>query len=241
MKAEERLRRYGKKAYAKMRGLKGKKAIKEIERLSKHKEVPLEIPSKAPYISRAQRSYWKDVKMLSKERKINIKESRRLLKKEKTARNVQVRVIKRGKGWQLTMNAIYEHMEEDGKRLPKPFEREEQGGNSYVHYEESFFECYEEAFQECVADAIVSLGGSGWVLIKILKETWTRYYGREQYLTKTNKAELKEHEEEQKTKSKEGKERRSKRQRAKGQGLKAKGQKTQGILSTEFLQRGLYK
>lgn len=188
MKAEERLRRYGKKAYAKMRGFRGKKALKEVERLKTYKEVPLEIKPKAPYISRSQRSYWRDVKSLSKERKIGIKESRRILKKEKTGRNVQVRVIKSGNGWQLVMKGLYIRTKKDGESLKPPYEEVEQTGYSTVFEEQD----YEEAFEECQKEALNNLGGamfgdgygniiedSDWKLKKVLKETWVRYFGRE--------------------------------------------------------------
>ena len=124
--------------------------------------------------------------MLSKERGIGIKEARGILKREKTGRNVQVRVIKRGEGWQLVMEGIYERREKEGEKLKAPFERTKQKGHSTIFEKQD----YEEAFEECQKAALNVLGGamfgdgygntedSDWVLIKVIKETWLRYYGR---------------------------------------------------------------
>lgn len=184
-KAAERIQAYGVKAFVKMLG---KTAIKKrggYKRLieyytAKYPTAPFELVPKAPYISRTQKSYWKDVKALSKARKMAIKESRKILKKLKTAKNVQVRVIKEGEGWQLVMLGLYERQEKDGEKLEPPYIREEAEGHSYVSRYEDFQECYDDALEECINDAQAQLGGSGWILIKILKETWIRYYGREQ-------------------------------------------------------------
>jgi homoserine trans-succinylase len=163
-----------------MRGFRGKKALREIKRLKKLiPTAPIELEPKAPYISRSQRSYWKDVKALAKARDMPIKDTRKLLKKLKTAKNVQVRVIKSGTGWQLVMLGLYEHQEKDGEKLEAPFNQEEEEGHSYVHYTDEYHEEEEEAFDECVREAQAKLGGSGWILVKVLKETWIRFYGRE--------------------------------------------------------------
>lgn len=181
MKAKERIARYGLEAYAKMRGLRGKSAAKMVESYKSKTYLPIarHIEPKAPYISRSQRSYWKDVKKLAGARDINVKSSRKLLKGLRTAKNVQVRVIKQGGGFQLIMDGLYEHREKDGEVLEAPYTREEERGHSYMHYVETHYDCYEEALEECIADAIIRLGGTGWILIKVLKETWIRYYGRE--------------------------------------------------------------
>lgn len=196
MKAKERLLKYGISAYLKMRGLK-KTASRILFYQHKYPVAKLELPAKAPYISRSQRSYWKDVKALSKERNITIKESRKLLKSLKTDKNVQVKVIKSGEGWQLMMLGLYElkekgrqtqleyfreigierpDLEEQAKQLPGT--QREMLGYSKTHRVETNDECYDEALGECIRYAQGELGGSGWFLIKIIKETWYRYYGR---------------------------------------------------------------
>lgn len=180
-KASERIKKYGVEAFVKMLGKKAIKARGGRSRLikyytKKYPEAPITLEPKAPYISRTQRSYWKDVKALSKARDMPIKQARKLLKRLKTAKNVQVRVIKEGEGWQLIMIGIYENTDKESIYYKQ---QEEATGHSYVHYEEDFNECYEEAFNECIREAQATLGGSGWVLIKVLKENWIRYFGRE--------------------------------------------------------------
>ena len=180
-KAAERIKKYGVEAFVKMLGKKAIKARGGKARLlkyytEKYPAAPLRLAPKAPYISRSQRSYWKDVKALSEARDMPIKETRKLLKGLKTGRNVQVRVIKSGDGFQLIMNGIYENIDKDSIYFKQ---QEEQEGHSYIHYEEDFRECYNEAKEECVREAQAMLGGSGWLLVKILKETWIKYYGRE--------------------------------------------------------------
>ena len=176
MKAAERILKYGIKAYLKMRGLR-KTASRILFYQRKYPTAKLELPSLAPHISRSQRSYWKDVKALSEERDIPIKETRKLLKGLKTDRNVQVRVIKSGEGWQLIMLGLYENADKDDIYFKQ---REESLGHSFVHRTETNYECYDDALEECIKEAQAKLGGSGWQLIKILKETWIRYYGREE-------------------------------------------------------------
>ena len=183
-KASERIKKYGVEAFVKMLGKKAIKARGGRARLlkyytAKYPMAPIRIEPKAPYISGSQRSYWKDVKALSKARDMPIKDTRKLLKNLKTAKNVQVRVIKQGEGWQLVMVGIYEHQERDGEKLEAPFEQEEAEGHSYVHYTDEYHEEEEEAFNECIREAQAKLGGSGWILVKVLKETWIRYFGRE--------------------------------------------------------------
>lgn len=184
-RAAERIQKYGVEAFVKMLG---KTAIKKRggrARLlkyytEKYPTAPLRIEPTAPYISRTQKSYWKDVKSLAKARDMSIKNTRALLKKLRTAKNVQVRVIRSGEGWQLEMLGLYEHQVKDNEVLPKPYEKEQIEGFSYMHYTETHYECYNEALGECINEAQAKLGGSGWILVKILKETWLRYYGREQ-------------------------------------------------------------
>jgi transcriptional regulator len=179
MKLEERVMRYGAEAYAKMRGIKGKISIKkEVERLKNlFPKIFIKDKKLAPYISRSQRSYWKDVKALAKARDMPIKKTRKLLKRLKTAKNVQVRIIKSGEGFQLIMLGLYENVDKEDISFKQ---REESEGHSYIHYEEDFHESYDEALAECIAESQAKLGGSGWELVKILKETWIRYYGREE-------------------------------------------------------------
>lgn len=181
MKLKERLLRYGAVSYAKMRGFRGKRALKEIERLKKLiPTAPIEIEPKAPYISRTQKSYWRDVKAVSKAQDIPIKQSRKLLKGLKTDKNVQVRVIKSGDGWQFILYGKYEHWDKEEyergeKDREKKHEIKDQYGGSYFHKEQD----YEEMFGEAEREAKSVLGGTGWMLIKVLKEIWIRYYGRE--------------------------------------------------------------
>lgn len=182
-KASERIKKYGVEAFVKMLGKKAIKARGGRARLlkyytAKYPEAPLRIEPEAPYISRTMKSYWRDVKSLSEARNISIKDTRKLLKKLKTAKNVQVRVIRQGEGWQLIMLGRYEHRTKDDEALMKPYEVAEIEGHSYMKYDD-FTECYEEALEECIREAQATLGGSGWILVKILKETWIRYYGRE--------------------------------------------------------------
>ena len=174
MKAKERIARYGMEAYAKMRGFTAKKVLEEeVERLKKiYPTYPVKDKELAPYISRSQKSYWKDVKSLVKARDIRIKQARKLLKGLKTAKNVNVRVIKSGEGWQLIMLGLYENTDKENIHYK---EREEEKGHSYVHGEQDYDECLDE----CTREAQATLGGSGWELVKVLKETWIRYYGRE--------------------------------------------------------------
>lgn len=176
-KASERIKTYGVEAFVKMLGKKAIKARGGPARLlkyytEKYPEAPISLEPKAPYISRSQRSYWKDVKSLAKARDMSIKKTRKLLKKLKTAKNVQVRVIKSGEGWQLVMLGVYENTDKENIYYKQ---REEAEGHSYVHEEQN----YDEAVNECIREAQATLGGSGWQLIKILKETWIKYYGRE--------------------------------------------------------------
>jgi len=58
-------------------------------------------------------------------------------------------------------------------------QREKATGHSYVHYTDEYHEEEEEAFDECIREAQAKLGGSGWILVKVIKKTWIRYYGRE--------------------------------------------------------------
>jgi len=183
-RASERIKKYGVEAFIKMLGEAAIKKRGGRSRLlkfytAKYPEAPLRIEAKAPYISRTMRSYWKDVKLLAKARDITPGKSRGILKRLKTSKNVQVRVIKQGEGWQLIMVGLYEHKEKDNELLKAPYDREEQKGYSYMCYEDNFNDCYDDALDECIRDAQAQLGGSGWILVKIIKETWVRYYGRE--------------------------------------------------------------
>ena len=207
-KASERIKKYGVEAFVKMLGQtaikkRGGKAKLLKYYTEKYPTAPISVEPSAPYTSRSQRSYWKDVKSLSEARDIPIKQTRKLLKGLKTDRNVQVRVIKQGEGWQLVMLGLYEYHEKEGEvitiqkeidyfkeigiKRPELEEemkrtgyqikgvRQEATGHSYVHENKDYDECLEE----CIREAQATLGGSGWILIKILKETWIRYYGRE--------------------------------------------------------------
>lgn len=187
-KTAERIKKYGIEAYIKQlnKTVKahrtGKEWIKYYQK--KYPDAPLTISPTRPDISRTQRSYWKDVKTLSKARDITPREGRSILKKLKTAKNVQVRVIKEGSGWQFIMFGRYEHWDkeeiETGRDKKKPHEIDEEIGYSYVCYEKNYGACYSDSFNEAKADAQFKLGGSGWILIKVLKETWIRFIGRKE-------------------------------------------------------------
>ena len=187
-KAAERIEKYGVKAFVKMLGEKAIKARGGRARLlkyyiAKYPTAPLELKPKAPYISRSQRSYWRDVKSLAKARDMSIKSTRKLLKKLKTDSKVQVRVIKEGEGWQYILFGRYEHrdkeeMETEERDPEKSHEIQDETGWSHVHFTDEYYEEEEEAFGEAVNSAQHTLGGSGWQLIKVLKETWIRFYGR---------------------------------------------------------------
>ena len=188
-KAAARIEKYGVKAFVDMLG---KKAIKKRggrARLlkyytEKYPTAPLRLEPKAPVITRSMRSYWKDVKALAKARNIGTKASRKILKGLKTDSKVQVRVVKDGHGWQFILFGKFEHwdkeeMENEEKDPEKKHEIKDETGWSYVHYCDEYYEEEEEAFDEAKRDAQYTLGGSGWQLIKVLKETWIRFYGRE--------------------------------------------------------------
>lgn len=179
-KAAARIQKYGVKAFVKMLGETARKKRGGTAKLikyytAKYPSAPITLEPKAPYISRSQRSYWRDVKSLAEARDMSIRETRKLLKRLKTGRNVQVRVIKSGEGWQLIMLGVYENRDKDDINFKR---QQTEEGHSYIHYEEDFSESYDEALEECIREAQAKLGGSGWELIKILKETWIRYYGR---------------------------------------------------------------
>ena len=187
-KTSERIKKYGIEAYIKQlnKTVKahrtGKEWIKYYQK--KYPDAPLTIAPTRPDISRAQRSYWKDVKTLSEARDITPREGRSILKKLKNAKNVQVRVIKEGSGWQFILFARYEHRNkeeiETETRQDYKHEEKEQIGYSYTHYDEDFKDCEEEAFEEAKRDAQFVCGGSGWTLIKVLKETWIRFIGKKE-------------------------------------------------------------
>ena len=187
-KAKERIAKYGVEAFVKMLGEKAIKKRGGRPRLlkyytEKYPTAPIRLEPEAPHISRTMKSYWKDVKALSDARDIGIKKSRKILKSLKTDKNVQVRLIEQGEAWQLIMLGEYKNNETKEKAIEE--------GNSYLHYDDDFNDCYEEALEECIKSALNKLSGamfgdgyadieeSDWVLVKVLKETWLRYYGRE--------------------------------------------------------------
>lgn len=176
-KAAARIEKYGVEAFVKMLGQtaikkRGGKAKLLKYYTEKYPTAALTLEPKAPYISQSQRSYWRDVKSLARSRDMKIKDIRTLLKGLKTSKNVQVRVIKEGEGWQLVILGLYENTDKESIDYKT---QEEAEGHSYVHDEQDYTECLEE----CIREAQAQLGGSGWLLVKVLKETWIRYYGRE--------------------------------------------------------------
>ena len=186
-KAAERIQKYGVEAFVKMLGKKAIKARGGRARLlkyytEKYPTAPLKITPKAPYISRHMEEYWKDVKAIKEGHEISITEARKLLKREKQGdrrARVKVMVTKKGKSWQLLVKGEYKN--------DKTGEIATEEGASFLHASR---EAYEEAFEECIKDALNKLGGaifgdgyadiedSDWALIKVIKETWLRYYGK---------------------------------------------------------------
>jgi len=183
-KGKPRVFKYGMKAYAKMRGFTGKRALKEVERLKKlYPTAPVSLEPKAPHRSRTMRSYWEDVKLIVKGHETSIKEARKILKREKEGDRrvrVKVMVIKKGKSWQLMVKGAYKNKETSETAIEE--------GASYLKKSRDE---YEEAFEECIKDALNRLGSaifgdgyadiedSDWELTKVLKKTWIRYYGKE--------------------------------------------------------------
>ena len=173
-KTSERIVKYGIKAYIKQLNpvVKAHRTYKEWVKYysTKYPKASLEIVPSHPEISRTQKSYWRDVKALSKARGLRDKDSRGILKKLKTKSNIQVRVIKEGGGWQLIMLGLYE------LKTPEKTEQEEAEGHSYLHETQNYVDCKDE----CIREAQAILGGSGWLLKKVLKETWILYFGAKQ-------------------------------------------------------------
>ena len=196
-KAKARIEKYGVKAFVKMLGEKAIKKRGGRKRLlkyyiEKYPGAPFELPAKRPDISKRQKKYWKNVNSLAEERKITIKESRKLLKDLKINRNVRIKLIRQGEGWQLYIKGLFERFKEDFKRLTPPYETAEAEGYSYLHKNvEDYQDCYDECYKEAIESALDTLGGatfgdgyvhaetSDWRLVKILKELWLKYYGRE--------------------------------------------------------------
>ena len=182
-KTSERIVKYGIKAYIKQLNpaVKAHRTYKEWVKYytTKYPKALLEIVPSRPEISRTQKSYWRDVKALSKARGLRDKDSRGILKKLKTKSNIQVRVIKEGGGWQLILLGLYERHEKEGEKLKPPYETKEQEGWSYLHNRREQTDV-EEMEEEAQAEAIIVLGGTGWVLVKVIKRTWIRYIGAKQ-------------------------------------------------------------
>jgi len=83
-KGKPRVFKYGMKAYAKMRGFTGKRALKEVARLKKlYPTAPVSLEPKAPHISRSMRNYWEDVKLVAKGHVTSMKEARKILKRKR--------------------------------------------------------------------------------------------------------------------------------------------------------------
>jgi len=187
-KASERIKKYGVEAFVKMLGevaikKRGGKARLLKYYTAKYPTAPLRIEAKAPYISRTMRSYWKDVKLIAEGHEVSIKEAREILKREKEDDRrvrVKVMVIKKGKSWQLVVKGEYKNKETSETTIEE--------GASFLKKSRDE---YDEAFEECIKDALNRLGNaiygdgyadiedSDWELVKVLKETWIRYYGKE--------------------------------------------------------------
>ena len=137
--------------------------------------IPLRIKAKDPGKSLSMKSQWENVKKLAEARDIPIKEARKLLKKLKTGKNVRIMLTNTANGWQLIMEGWYENTDKENIYYKERLKAE---GYSSMCYEEDFHECYDKAFEECKRSAQAGLGGSGWELVEVIKETWFRYYGR---------------------------------------------------------------
>ena len=173
MRAKERIVKYGVKAFLKSLG---KEAIKKrggYRRLlkfytGKYVQAPLEVePPTKGRISGQMRAYWKDVKRIVEGRKLGIVKARKLMKKEGVGKDVKLRVIKTGEGWQLTLKAAF--------RDEKTGAEEDAEGFSRLHKERNYDECFDECVRFCQA----FLGGSNWNLIGVYSYKWNRYFGRE--------------------------------------------------------------
>jgi hypothetical protein len=126
------------------------------------------------------KSYWRDVKMVAEGHGITDKQARKILKRERSDRNVRVHITKTVNGWQLYILGEFKNTETG--------ETAKQEGFSCLY--ENREGKYEEALNECIKSALNSLGGatfgdgyadiedSDWFLIEILKERWNRFYGR---------------------------------------------------------------
>ena len=176
MKAKERIERYGIAAYIKMRGLKPSPQWKYFYK-AKYPEAPAELDITHPEISKRQKRYWQKVKALSKGRDMSIKEARTFFKAER--KEGSIKLIKQGEGYQLYMNGLYEDEKsgeidlESGKVKVGTRDRAEAEGYSKVRIEKE----YEVSFRECVKWSQYILGGSNWILIKVIKQEWYRYLG----------------------------------------------------------------
>lgn len=188
MRAKERIERYGIEAFLKSLGKEvvkkrgGHKALLKFY-TEKYIGVPVKLePTTKGRVSRQMKSYWKDVKLIVTGRGKGIVETRKLMKREGAGKDVTLRVIKAGEGWQLTMLGLYHNEKSDymgtletgfiGTSFEPDLEAE---GFSYVHKEKEYDEC----LNECIRMAQGFLGGSNWKLVKVISYQWNRYYGRE--------------------------------------------------------------
>jgi hypothetical protein len=184
-KAAARIKKYGVEAFVKMLGEKAIKARGGRARLlkyytAKYPEAPLTLEPKAKHISQHMKSYWRDVKAIAEGHDVNIFKARKILKRERSGRDVRVHITQTGKGWQLYILGKFKNAETLETATAEGFSR------SYPNREGK----HEEALDECIKSALNSLGGSkfedgyadiednDWFLVEILKERWNRFYGR---------------------------------------------------------------
>jgi len=176
MKAKERILKYGIEAYIKMRGLKPSSSLYSFYK-EKYPTAPVAIPATHPETSARQKRYWQKVKKIAEGHGISVKQARKVFKGER--KEGRIKLVKGGSGYQLYMRGIYEDDKSGeidvttGKVIKK--DRTEADGYSYVRATKD----YDLALKECIRYAQATLGGSNWLLIKILHKEWYRFYGYE--------------------------------------------------------------
>lgn len=180
MRAKERIEKYGIEAFLKSLGKEAVKKRGGYRALlkfytGKYVRAPLKVePPTKGRVSRQMKAYWKDVKLIMEGRKKGVTETRKVMKKEGKGKDVTLRVIKEGEGWQLTILGKFKD--------EKTGSEENAEGFSYVHAKKNYDEC----LNECIRMAQGFLGGSNWKLVKVLKYHWNRYYGRETGISENN-------------------------------------------------------
>jgi hypothetical protein len=189
MRTKERIEKYGIRAYIKMLGAKkvkergGETALISFYK-KKYPKAKLGKVIKPSRQSISMKNYWYKIKQIAAGHKIPIKKARKIFKKER--KEGEIRLVKKGRGYQLYLKGIYEYIEkvkpkerrkERRKIKHKKIKKIRKTVESYskLHKTKTYNRCLNEA----INDARLILGGSNWNLVKILKIKWIRFYGRE--------------------------------------------------------------